>query len=92
MAFAAFEAAARRDGFDEVLERRWAPDQVLPTHSHPFAVRLQVARGEMWLRVGDQTRHLVVGQGCALDAEAPHDERYGPDGATVWVARRHRAG
>jgi mannose-6-phosphate isomerase-like protein (cupin superfamily) len=91
-AFAAFEADARRDGYDEVIERRWAPGQVLATHSHPCALRLLVAQGEMWLRVGDQERHLGVGQGCALDAEAPHDERYGPEGATLWVARRHRGG
>ena len=34
--FADFEARARAAGFDEVLERRWAPDTVISTHEHAF--------------------------------------------------------
>lgn len=55
--FQAFEAQARQDGFDEVLERRC-------------------------------TRHLHAGDTFMLARDVPHTERYGPDGATYWVARR----
>lgn len=83
-----FETAARARGFDEVLERRWAPDAVAPQHTHPFAVEALVVEGEMWLTVGDATRHLRPGDRFELGAEVPHAERYGSAGATYWAARR----
>lgn len=88
--FSEFEAHARGLGFDEVLERQWAPMTVLDTHTHPFAVQARVVQGEMWLTADEQTRHLRVGDGFELDHAVPHAERYGSAGATVWVARRHR--
>ncbi len=87
--FAQFEAAARAQGFDEVLVREWAPLTVLDTHTHPFAVRAIVVAGEMWLTEGAQTRHLVVGDTFELARDVPHAERYGAAGATYWVARRN---
>ena len=87
--FAQFEAAARAQGFDEVLVREWAPLTVLDTHTHPFAVRAIVVAGEMWLTEDEQTRHLVVGDRFELARDVPHAERYGAAGATYWVARRN---
>jgi mannose-6-phosphate isomerase-like protein (cupin superfamily) len=84
-----FEARARAAGFDEVLERRWAPDTVVATHTHPFAVDALVVEGEFWLTCGGQTRHLRAGDRFALEREVPHEERYGQDGAVFWAARRH---
>ena len=86
--FEAFEASARADGFDEVLERQWAAGTVLERHTHPFALRARVVRGEMWLTVGNDVRHLLPGDTFSLDREVPHAERYGEHGATYWVARR----
>ncbi len=65
--FQAFEANARAQGFDEVLERQWAPATVLETHAHPFAVRALVVQGEMWLTVGDAIRHLHPGDEFTLE-------------------------
>jgi len=87
--FHAFQAQARGEGFDEVLSREWAPGVVLDTHTHPFAVKAVVVAGEMWLTVGDDTRHLQPGDRFELDREVPHAERYGAAGATYWVARRN---
>jgi quercetin dioxygenase-like cupin family protein len=87
--FDAFEAHARTQGFDAVLVREWAPGTDTGLHTHPFAVQAQVARGEFWLDMGETTRHLRAGDTFALDAEVPHAERYGAEGATFWVARRH---
>jgi quercetin dioxygenase-like cupin family protein len=83
-----FKARALAQGFDEVLERDWAPGTVLETHSHPFAAQAVVTRGEMWLGLSGKTLHLRPGDTFALDRDAPHTERYGPEGATYWVARR----
>jgi AraC-like ligand binding domain len=87
--FAEFEARARAAGFDEVLERRWAPGTVLDTHSHAFAVEAVVTQGQMWLTCAGTTRHLRLGDRFTLERDMPHAERYGDEGATYWVARRN---
>ncbi len=86
--FETFEAEALGQGFDEVTRRQWPAGQVVDAHTHPFGVRALVVQGEMWLMVGAQTRHLQPGDTFELENGAPHAERYGPDGATYWAARR----
>ena len=86
----AFTAEQRALGCDEVLERKWNPGQVVETHTHPFAARALVVQGEMWLTIGDQTRHLRPGDWFELADGEPHAERYGAEGATYWVARTAR--
>ncbi len=75
-------------GFEEPLERRWPPGKVLELHTHPFDADAVVAAGEMWLTCKGQTRHLLPGDTFVLPQGTPHAERYGPHGATYWVARR----
>ena len=87
--FQAFEADALKQGFDQVLERRWAPNAELETHRHPITAKALVVQGEMWLTCGDATRHLHPGDTFELEPDVPHDERYGAEGATYWVARRN---
>ncbi|MEO6407457.1 MAG: AraC family transcriptional regulator [Burkholderiaceae bacterium] len=89
--FEAFQTAAREQGCTEVLERHWGPDTVLESHSHSFGARALVVQGEMWLTVGGATRHLHPGDRFELDAHLLHSERYGPEGATYWVARSEQA-
>ena len=85
--FEEFTAVSVEEGFDEILVREWAPGLELDTHSHAFAVSARVVRGEFWLTVDGSTRHIPAGQGFRLARDVPHAERYGPQGATVWVAR-----
>lgn len=87
--FAAWRDAALADGFDEVLERRWPPDTLLETHTHPFALRAVVVEGELWLTTAGESRHLEPGGGFELMRNEPHAERYGTQGAVYWVARRN---
>ena len=89
--FESFERDALAQGFDEVIERVWQPATVLHEHTHPFAVRALVVKGEMWLTVGENVRHLMPGDEFTLARDVAHAERYGPEGATYWVARRHAA-
>jgi mannose-6-phosphate isomerase-like protein (cupin superfamily) len=89
VSFHEYETDALAQGFDEVIERRWDPNLALDTHAHPFALKALVVAGEMWLTVGDETRHLSAGDSFALERDVPHAERYGAEGATYWVARRH---
>jgi len=87
--FDAFKKQSQEAGFDEVLERNWAANTVVPTHTHPFSVQAVVTQGEMWLTCRGETKHLTVGGTFTMQRDEPHAERYGADGATFWVARRH---
>lgn len=86
--FAEFETRARAAGFDEVLERHWAPGTVVETHTHAFDADALVTQGELWLTCASRTQHLRAGDRFALQSDVPHDERYGSEGATFRVARR----
>jgi hypothetical protein len=88
MTFDEFTQEAQDLGYQETLSRSWDPLTVLATHTHPFDAKALVTAGEMWLTVGSQTQHLLVGDRFELRRDTPHDERYGPQGATYWVARR----
>jgi hypothetical protein len=86
--FEAFRLQALMEGYDEALEREWPPLALLDMHRHPFAAKVLVTRGEMWLTLGDLTRQLRPGDTFEIERDEPHAERYGADGATYWVARR----
>lgn len=85
--FEAFTARSVEEGFDEVLVREWQPNLVIDTHTHPFDVSALVQRGELVLTVGEQAIALKAGDPFRLARDIPHAEHYGPEGATVWVAR-----
>ena len=89
--FASFEAAARRSGYTEIIAKDWEPSLVLERHTHPYDVDALLVSGSLALEIDGETRHLVAGDAFQLAANVPHSEVYGPNGATVWVARRHLA-
>ena len=82
-----FRCAALARGCNEAVVRDWTPLEVVPEHSHPFKAEALVVAGEMWLTQNGQVAHVVVGDTFTLAAHELHDERYGPAGATYWVAR-----
>ncbi|MEY2994261.1 MAG: hypothetical protein RL357_1196 [Pseudomonadota bacterium] len=79
----------RAEGYTEFVEKAWAPDLQLELHQHPFDVQARVVSGEMWLTHSQQEWHLSAGDDFALKANVSHTERYGAQGALVWIARRH---
>lgn len=86
--FHLFEAAALARGFQQVISRKWGPNERPPAHSHPFDAEALVVEGEMWLQVEGHIQHLLPGSMFKLPAGTEHDEWYGPEGAVYWVARR----
>lgn len=78
-------------GFAEVLTRNWPANQFIDTHTHSFEVRALVLEGEFVLGCDGQDRLLRAGDIFTLDANRPHTERYGPQGATYLVGRKHPA-
>ena len=85
--FEEFTAVSVEEGFDEMLVREWQPNLVIDTHTHPFDVSALVVRGEFVLTVGEKVIALKAGDPFRLARDIPHTEQYGPEGATVWVAR-----
>jgi quercetin dioxygenase-like cupin family protein len=85
--FEEFTAASMDEGFDEVLVREWEANRVVDTHTHPFDVSALVVRGEFKLTLGERVIILKAGDPFRLARDIPHIENYGPEGATVWVAR-----
>lgn len=86
--FDAFRERSLAAGFHEVVDRQWQPGAVFEEHTHPFDASALIVAGEMWLRCGPDERHLQPGDTFELARGTPHAERYGPLGATYWVARR----
>ena len=82
-----FTAQSLDEGFDEIIVREWDAHLQLDTHTHPFDVSAYVVRGEYWLTMGSEVKHLQAGDYFRLARNVPHAELYGPQGATVWVAR-----
>jgi quercetin dioxygenase-like cupin family protein len=89
--FSEFETAERARGCSEVMARCYQANEVVADHTHPFHARALVVEGEMWLTVGSDTQHLRPGDRFELASGTLHAERYGPQGATYWVARTNAA-
>ena len=85
--FEEFTAVSMDEGFDEVLVREWEANRVVDTHTHPFDVSALVVRGEFKLTLGERVIILKAGDPFRLARDIPLIENYGPEGATVWVAR-----
>jgi len=84
-----FTQSKRDQGYDEVLVREWAPLFESAPHEHPFDTDALVVRGEFWLTMDGQTRHVQTGDTFTVARGVRHAERYGPQGATFWAARKN---
>jgi quercetin dioxygenase-like cupin family protein len=87
MTMSEFTKQSLEEGFDEVLVREWQANQHLATHTHAFDASVLVIKGSYSLTFGDQVRHLRAGDSFRLARNIAHAETYGPEGATIWVAR-----
>src|SRR5262249_48984956 len=84
----AFRRELAAEGYDEVVERRWDPGAVAPVHRHPFTAKAIVTAGRMTITCGGATQEYGVGDVFFIEAETPHEETYGPEGATYLVGRK----
>ena len=58
--FEDFEFAARAAGFEEVLERRWAPDTEVDVHTHNFEAEALVTQSPGSRRAGRRGRTCAM--------------------------------
>lgn len=87
--FEAFQSRKLQEGYDEVLLREWAPDFANEPHTHPFDTDALVVQGEYWLTTEGQTTHYQAGDSFRVARGVTHSERYGPQGAVFWAARKN---
>jgi uncharacterized cupin superfamily protein len=86
-----FEAALRRDGFDDVERTRKAPGTIVGDHAHPFDVRALVLNGEITVEVEGIEYAYREGDIFIVPAGHRHAEAVGPSGVDYLVGRRHAA-
>jgi quercetin dioxygenase-like cupin family protein len=85
----AFEARLRAEGYDEILTKTLAPDVVIADHTHPFDVLALVLDGEATIDCGQGPRTYRPGDLLEVARDTVHSERYGPQGYSFLVGRRH---
>ncbi len=84
--FEQFKAAALAEGFDEVLTREWGANHETLVHEHSFEAFGFIVKGEFWLTMDENVTHLHQGDTFRVARCRPHQEKYGPDGASLWIA------
>jgi quercetin dioxygenase-like cupin family protein len=85
--FEQFKLAKTAEGFDEVLTREWEANHETPVHEHPFEACGYIVKGEFWLTLDGKTTHLQQGDTFKVARHMPHQEKYGPHGTSLWIAR-----
>lgn len=85
--FEQFKLAKTAEGFDEVLTREWEANHETPVHVHPFEAFGYIVKGEFWLTLDGKTTHLQQGDTFKVARHMPHQEKYGPHGTSLWIAR-----
>ena len=77
------------EGFDEVVTLSLPAKKHLAEHSHAFGVKALVTAGEVTLGIGGQLTTYRVGDVFTLARSCEHSERYGDNGVSYVVGRKH---
>lgn len=84
-----FAAAARAEGYDEIVEREMPAGFRDPEHHHAWDARILVTAGEFTIAMGGKTRSYRAGERFEVPAGTPHAEAVGDEALRMTVARRH---
>jgi quercetin dioxygenase-like cupin family protein len=79
-----------REGFLDTEVKTIEAGKVVGEHSHPFDVRALVLSGQATIDCGAGPRTYRPGDIVDVAANVVHTERYGPDGYSILVGRRHK--
>lgn len=88
----AFAAAARAEGYDEIVEREMPAGFRDAEHQHAFDARILVTAGEFTVTMNGATRSYRPGESFEVPAGTPHAEAVGDEALRYTVARRHKRG
>jgi len=84
-----FVAAARAEGYDEIVERAMPAGFRDAEHRHAFDARILVTAGEFSITIDGATRTYRAGELFVVPAQTPHAEAAGDEALRYTVARRH---
>jgi len=86
---AAFEEQLARDGYDDVRVVDWAANNNSGTHVHGFSARGLLLSGSVTVKTDTLAMACQQpGDTFALEANTPHIEDVGPDGARLLIGRK----
>jgi len=85
----AFTAAARAEGYDEIVEREMPAGFRDAEHQHAFDARILVTEGEFTITMRGAARTYRPGESFEVPAGTPHAEAVGEAALRYTVARRH---
>jgi hypothetical protein len=89
--FESFQVEMLSQGFDHVVIKEWAPHFANELHDHDWHTTALVAQGDFWLTRHGKTIHHTKGDLFTVSKGEIHSEKYGPEGATFWAARKNTA-
>ena len=87
--FESFQAQMLSQGFDQVVIKEWQAHFCNELHEHDWHTTAMVAKGEFWLTRHGETTHLSTGDKFTVSKGEIHSEKYGPEGAIFWAARKN---
>ena len=85
----AFAKQLADEGFDEILTKSMPAGQQVGAHTHDFEVKALVTQGEVTLGVAGKLSTYGVGEVFKMAKLCEHTERYGDDGVSYVVGRKH---
>lgn len=89
MDHAAFAKQLAEEGFDEIIDKSMPAGKQVDLHSHAFEVKALVMQGDITLGVAGELTTYYAGDVFTMPKHYEHTERYGEDGVTYRVGRRH---
>ena len=84
----AFTADAKAAGYTEFFEREYAAAPADGEHTHDFDARVMVTGGAITLTIEGERKVYRPGDWCEVLAGTLHAEEVGPEGVTLYVAKR----
>ena len=88
MTEAEFRDELTKQGFETVREVEWEAGKTNASHSHDFTAYGLVLRGQFTLESAAGVKECGPGDTFFMTAGNPHEERIGPDGASLLVGRK----
>ena len=83
-----FRLDLEKRGYAEPVVREYEPNLSGKLHTHEFSAILLVIRGSFSLAMEKESISLSPGDVYEVPAGVQHDERTGPDGATILLAKK----
>lgn len=83
-----FVEHAAKLGYGEPAMREYEPNLIGNLHTHDFSAILLVIRGAFSLALENDLVKLEPGDVYEVPAGTLHDERAGPDGAAILLAKK----